>query len=934
TPPSGPDVTDTDAVTLTVVTGPGITLTKTTSDTLVTGGTITFTLEAENTGNVTLTGVQISEGLAGASVVGTCDPVTLAPSATMSCTFEYTATQADVDAGSLTNSASVVGTPPTGPDVTDTDAVTLTAATGPGITLTKTTSDTLAAGNAITYTLEAENTGNVTLTGVQISEGLAGASVVGTCGPVTLAPAATVSCDFEYVATQADIDAGSLTNSASVVGTPPVGPDVMDTDVVTLTATAAPSISLAKTTSDALALGATITYTLEAENTGNVTLTGVQISEALAGATVVGSCSPATLAPSATTTCVFEYTATQADVDAGSLTNSASVVGTPPSGPNVTDTDAVTLTATQNPAISLSKSSGDPLVAGGTITYTLEAENTGYVTLTGVQISEGLAGATVVGTCDPVTLIPGETVSCTVEYVATQADIDAGSLTNSASVIGTPPTGPDVTDTDAVTLTVTAAPSISLTKTTSDSLVAGGTITYTIEAENTGNVTLTGVQISEALAGAFVVGTCDPVTLVPAETTTCTFEYTATQTDVDAGSLTNSASVVGTTPSGPDVTDTDTVTLTATVSPSISLTKTTSDSLALGATITYTLEAENTGNVTLTGVQISEALAGATVVGSCDPATLAPSATTTCVFEYVVLQSDIDAGSLVNSASVVGTPPTGPDVTDTDAVTLTTGGVADIELTKTTGASNVNVGDVVTYTLTAENTGGVTLTDVTMAESLPGASFVGTCDPVTLAPAATTTCTVEYTATQADIDAGSIVNAASVTGTPPTGPDVTDTDTVTVATLDDPDIGVVVTVDPTTYNAVGDVLTFTVVTTNTGNVTLFNTQLASTLAGADTSACDAVNVTLAPGESVTCLVTYSIVLADLNVPGKTLSVVASGQSVMSVSVVASGAVGAGPHGFLAGTGDDVAAQALVAAVLVAAGLLLIFLSRRRREEQA
>ncbi len=71
-------------------------------------------------------------------------------------------------------------------------------------------------------------------------------------------------------------------------------------------------------------------------------------------------------------------------------------------------------------------------------------------------------------------------------------------------MVGTPPSGPDVTDTDAVTLTATASPSISLTKTTSDSLVAGGTITYDLEAENTGNVTLTGVQIGESLSGASV----------------------------------------------------------------------------------------------------------------------------------------------------------------------------------------------------------------------------------------------------------------------------------------------------------------------------------------------------------------------------------------------------------------------------------------------
>jgi uncharacterized repeat protein (TIGR01451 family) len=380
------------------------------------------------------------------------------------------------------------------------------------------------------------------------------------------------------------------------------------------------------------------------------------------------------------------------------------------------------------------------------------------------------------------------------------------------------------------------------------------------------------------------------------------------------------------------VTDTDAVTLTVVTGPAIELTKTTSDDLVAGGTVTYTLMATNTGNVTLTGVQISEGLAGATVVGSCDPVTLAPAATVTCTFAYVATQADVDAGSLTNSASVTGTPPTGPNVSDTDAVTLTAVRTPAITLTKTTPAANVDVGDVVTYTLVARNTGNVTLTNVTIAESLPGATFVGPCAPATLAPNATLTCTVTYTVTAANITAGSLVNSASVTGTPPSGPPVTDTDTVTVTTVDAPQIGVVISVSPTVYTAVGQVLTFTVVTTNTGLITLYNTTLASTLAGADRSNCDAVNVTLLPGESVTCVVTYSIVAGDLFAASKTLGVVATGQSLVLVSVSAAAATGAGPSGVLAATGVDTVIQTIYAATLFAAGLFLILVAKRSRRK--
>ena len=87
-------------------------------------------------------------------------------------------------------------------------------------------------------------------------------------------------------------------------------------------------------------------------------------------------------------------------------------------------------------------------------------------------------------------------------------------------------------------------------------------------------------------------------------------------------------------------------------------------------------------------------------------------------------------------------------------------------------------GQVISYGYVVTNTGNVTLPgpfsvsdDKATDESCPATA--------TLAPGASITCTATYTITQADIDAGSVVNVASATNGAVTSPP--DTETVTAA---------------------------------------------------------------------------------------------------------------------------------------------------------
>ncbi|MGL1102675.1 DUF7507 domain-containing protein, partial [Vibrio parahaemolyticus] len=75
----------------------------------------------------------------------------------------------------------------------------------------------------------------------------------------------------------------------------------------------------------------------------------------------------------------------------------------------------------------------------------------------------------------------------------------------------------------------------------------------------------------------------------------------------------------------------------------------------VGDKISYSFSVTNTGNVTITSTGLTDVLIAYSGL-SCGSTPLAPKATTTCSGLYTVSQADIDAGSVLNSATVCSTP--------------------------------------------------------------------------------------------------------------------------------------------------------------------------------------------------------------------------------------------------------------------------------------
>ncbi len=162
------------------------------------------------------------------------------------------------------------------------------------------------------------------------------------------------------------------------------------------------------------------------------------------------TCPVTTLAPGASTTCTSAaYTITQPDVDAAHVANTATASAKTPTGGALTSPPSSTDTpVAQSPGPVGRRSrprrwtrNGDfKIDLGDTITWSFLVKNTGTVSVTGVAVNDPKAGAV---SCPATTLAPGASTTCTAPrpYVITQADVDAGVVSNTATASATTPAG-------------------------------------------------------------------------------------------------------------------------------------------------------------------------------------------------------------------------------------------------------------------------------------------------------------------------------------------------------------------------------------------------------------------------------------------------------------------------------------------------------------
>ena len=889
------------------------------------GDTIVYTITVENKGNVTLSGLSLADTLTdgdGGSLSLTSGPTfnsstassaqgTLTVGETASYTATYTITQDAVDSGSVVNTVMATASSPQNTnDVTDRSdngddsdgetqddntVVVLSRssqleATKTALVIDNNTSGSTDLGDTIVYTITVENKGNVTLRDVGLTDTLLdgnGSPLSLTAGPTfisstassaqgTLTVGETATYTASYTITQAALDTGGVSNSVLVTGSSPGQSDnVTDTsddgddsdgntedDTTDTSIDNSPSLEVTKTSAitdngdGVVGKGDVVQYTISVINNGNVTLSGLTVVDVLSdatGTTLSLNSGPSfsgssqgsaqgTLKVGETASYSALYIITQAAVDAGGISNQASATASSPgnsndvsdmsddgddSDGNTTDDPTVTsitasslLEVTKTAAITDNGGDGNT-GAGDIINYTITVENKGNVTLTGLTLVDTLTD----GSGGSLTLTNGPSFSST-------------TLGSSPGTLK-----PDEIATYSGYYIISSA--AALTSSVNNSVLATAS-----SPGQTNNVTDTSDDGDDSDGN-----TEDDVTVVEI-TPLPEIEATKTATTIDN----NSNGIVD-----------------------------------LGDTIVYTITVENKGNTSLSSLTLVDTLSdgsggsltltsGPTFTSSSagsSQGTLTLGETATYTASYTIAQTAVDAGGTSNTVNVTASSPGNiGDVTDTsddgddtdgnttdDPTIVTITASPEIEVTKTAtvtdnnGDGNTGAGDTIVYTITVQNTGGTTLSNITLNDVLTdgnGTNLSLTAGPLFVSNSASSaqgtlavneigTYIATYTISNAVENTSSVNNRVTVTASSPgQSNNVTDVsddgDDSDGNTQDDPTVVSIdavpllevtktasVTDDGDGYTGPGDVINYVITIENKGNVTLSSLTVTDSL---------------------------------------------------------------------------------------------------------
>ncbi|MHB1483330.1 MAG: DUF7507 domain-containing protein [Saccharofermentanales bacterium] len=419
--------------------------------------------------------------------------------------------------------------------------------------------DVYLVGQMVHYEMSITNTSTTQAMTIQITdtdpsgtvwyyiEGTDSFELAGPASHVTLDPLEVWEHDFHHILQMGDLyphpvleGVNIFTNRISADGTQ--GIDLIEATVTKTSQGVQPEISVTKEADNTISkIGDTINYTITIENTGDWPLEGITVVDDILGD--LSAMFADTLAVGASDTQVIPYVVPDPE-PADPLVNIVTAEGVADGfdtdveadiGPVVSDTatDSVDLV---HPGISITKEADVEFSkVGDTVNYTIIVTNTGDVALINVDVTDSLLGDLWVDG----TLAVGASMQFDEAYVVQAGDPDP--LVN----VATASAGLDGLDNvigpvEARVEVDLVHPGISLTKEcTPGTGAVGDIITYTITIENTGDVDLENVTVTDILLGDLSASFVDYLAVGASDTQ----QFTRAIMGTDVSPLVNTATV-------------------------------------------------------------------------------------------------------------------------------------------------------------------------------------------------------------------------------------------------------------------------------------------------------------------------------------------------------------------------------------------------------
>ncbi|HWM92233.1 MAG TPA: hypothetical protein VN493_15820 [Thermoanaerobaculia bacterium] len=871
--------------------GPGIEIVKLTNGvdanqppgpSIPAGSPVTWEYKVTNAGDVELTGITVKDDK---GVKVSCPDDRLAPGESMVCTGSGTA-----QACQYTNLGTVTGFPPAGPDVSASDPSHYFGEEGAELTLAvllngqpagSSPGPKVTPGSQLNWSFEITNTGKVRLTGIQIE------GVSETCPGSALDPGKSMTCTAKSTAATSGqsievvevVASGQGScSSASAAGTgfyaseSPPGP---------------PGIKIVKLTNDqdvaaapgpALAVGSPVTWKYLVTNTGEVALNDVKVTDDKG---VAVSCPKTSLGKGESMTCTGQGTA-----QACQYTNQGKATGTAATGVPLEATDTSWYFGLTYPAIKIKKATngddadappGPQIKAGSPVLWTYLVTNTGDVALSNVAVTDNKGVAV---SCPKTSLNPGESMTCTGNGTAT-----IGQYQNIGAVTGKSICGQTVSDDDPSHYYGIDEPGITIVKLTNGQDVssppgpqieAGAPVTWSYVVTNTGKITLTGVAVTDDQG---VAVTCPKTTLKPGESMTCTGKGTA-----KACQYQNLGTANGTAYGGQKVSASDPSWYFGKTYPAIDVeTKINGDDadspkgpeVPSGSSLSFTYIVKNTGDSTLTGIQVTDSKG---VAVSCPKTSLTAGESMTCTANGTAQTGQYSAVGAANGQGACG-----QQVSDSDPVHYYGKGEdPKIKIVKLTNGQDANtapgpeiaVGSTVTWQYQVTNTGNVALSNVKVTDDK---GVAVSCPKTSLSVGETMTCTGSGKA-----QACQYANIGTATGKSPAGQTVSASDPSHYYGKTNPKIEVEAKINGDHADTpkgpelpVGSKVTFTYWVRNEGDVTLTNIQVTDSKGVAVTCPKTSLNA----GDSMFCTGTGTVQSGQYSATATATGLGSCGQSV-------------------------------------------------------